>query len=163
MLERETFELVVQVNGKVRDRVEVAAGTPEAELIERAKALPRVQSQLDGKEVRGRSSSRGSSSTSWSKGLSPVARPEKRRVARVTGRRVRNARDEMPTPPLIHRAVGGWRPGRVRPRPTVPTLGGEEPTTHLHRRTAAVAPLTLNAPIQPPLCANSLRRRAADR
>ena len=52
MLERETFELVVQVNGKVRDRVEVGVELSEAELIERAKELPNVQSQLDGKEVR---------------------------------------------------------------------------------------------------------------
>ncbi len=52
MLERETFELVVQVNGKVRDRVEVGVELSEAELIERAKELPNVQSQLDGKKVR---------------------------------------------------------------------------------------------------------------
>jgi leucyl-tRNA synthetase len=52
LLERDTFELVIQVNGKVRDRVEVSANLPEAELIERAKTLPRVQAQLDGKEIR---------------------------------------------------------------------------------------------------------------
>jgi leucyl-tRNA synthetase len=52
LLERETFELVIQVNGKVRDRVEVAADSSEDELIERAKASPRVQSHLDGKEIR---------------------------------------------------------------------------------------------------------------
>jgi leucyl-tRNA synthetase len=52
LLERDTFELVIQVNGKVRDRVEVSAELPEAELIERAKATPRVQAQLDGKEIR---------------------------------------------------------------------------------------------------------------
>jgi leucyl-tRNA synthetase len=52
LLERETFELVIQVNGKVRDRVEVSADLPEPELIERAKSSPRVQAQLDGKEVR---------------------------------------------------------------------------------------------------------------
>jgi leucyl-tRNA synthetase len=51
LLERDTFELVIQVNGKVRDRVEVDADLPEAELIERAKASPRVQAQLDGKEI----------------------------------------------------------------------------------------------------------------
>ncbi len=51
-LQRETFELVVQVNGKVRDRVVVPIDLPEEELIERAKGLPRVASQLDGKEVR---------------------------------------------------------------------------------------------------------------
>jgi leucyl-tRNA synthetase len=52
LLQRETFELVIQVNGKVRDRVEVAADLPEDELIERAKASPRVQAHLDGKEIR---------------------------------------------------------------------------------------------------------------
>ena len=52
LLERDTFELVVQVNGNVRDRVEVPAGLPEDELIERAKASPRVQAHLDGKEIR---------------------------------------------------------------------------------------------------------------
>jgi leucyl-tRNA synthetase len=51
LLERDTFELVIQVNGKVRDRVEVSTDLPEAELIERAKAAPRVQAQLDGKEI----------------------------------------------------------------------------------------------------------------
>jgi leucyl-tRNA synthetase len=52
LLERDTFELVIQVNGKVRDRLEVAADLPEHELIERAKSAPRVQAQLDGKEIR---------------------------------------------------------------------------------------------------------------
>jgi leucyl-tRNA synthetase len=52
LLARETFELVIQVNGKVRDRVEVAADTPEAELIELAKASERVRAHLDGKEIR---------------------------------------------------------------------------------------------------------------
>ena len=52
MLERETFELVVQVNGRVRDRVEVAVGLSEDELVARAKELPRVRSHLDGKPVR---------------------------------------------------------------------------------------------------------------
>ena len=51
-LERETFELVLQVNGRVRDRVEVSAGESEEELVERAKASPRVQAHLDGKEIR---------------------------------------------------------------------------------------------------------------
>jgi leucyl-tRNA synthetase len=51
-LERETFELVVQVNGKVRDRLEVDADLPEEELVARAKASPRVQAHLDGLEIR---------------------------------------------------------------------------------------------------------------
>ena len=52
MLERDTFELVVQVNGRVRDRMEVPAELSEDELVERAKASPRVQAHLDGKQVR---------------------------------------------------------------------------------------------------------------
>ncbi len=52
MLERETFELVVQVNGRVRGRVEVAVGLSDEELVERAKELPRVQAHLNGKEIR---------------------------------------------------------------------------------------------------------------
>ncbi|MFL5973130.1 MAG: leucine--tRNA ligase [Gaiellaceae bacterium] len=52
LLERDTFELVVQVNGRVRDRMEVAADLPEGELVERAKSSPRVQAHLDGAEIR---------------------------------------------------------------------------------------------------------------
>jgi leucyl-tRNA synthetase len=52
MLERETFELVVQVNGRVRDRVEVPVGLSDDELVERARELPRVRSHVDGKEIR---------------------------------------------------------------------------------------------------------------
>ena len=52
MLERETFQLVVQVNGKVRDRIEVAASLSEDELIETAKASPKVRAQLNGRSVR---------------------------------------------------------------------------------------------------------------
>jgi len=52
LLERETFELVVQVNGKVRARLEVPSGLSDDELAERARALPRVQELLDGGDVR---------------------------------------------------------------------------------------------------------------
>ena len=51
-LRHDTFELVVQVNGRVRDRFEVAVDTPEEELVERAKASPRVRAHLDGKQIR---------------------------------------------------------------------------------------------------------------
>jgi leucyl-tRNA synthetase len=51
-LRRETFELVIQVNGKVRDRVEASVEESEEQLVERAKASPRVQAHLDGKEIR---------------------------------------------------------------------------------------------------------------
>ena len=52
LLERDTFELVVQVNGRVRDRMEVSTDLPEDELVERATASPRVQAHLDGAEIR---------------------------------------------------------------------------------------------------------------
>jgi leucyl-tRNA synthetase len=52
MLERETFELVIQVNGKVRDRLQVAADASEEDLIAAARASERVRSFLDGAEVR---------------------------------------------------------------------------------------------------------------
>jgi leucyl-tRNA synthetase len=51
-LERESFELVVQVNGRVRDRVEVASDSSEDELVERAKSSPRVRAYLDGREIK---------------------------------------------------------------------------------------------------------------
>ena len=48
LLERDTFELVVQVNGKVRDRLQVPSHLSEAELVETAKGSPKVQPYLDG-------------------------------------------------------------------------------------------------------------------
>jgi leucyl-tRNA synthetase len=51
-LVRETFELVVQVNGKVRDRFEVDAGLSEDELVARALESQRVRAHLDGGEPR---------------------------------------------------------------------------------------------------------------
>ena len=52
MLARETFELVVQVNGRVRGRVEAGVALSQEELVALAKTLPRVRAHLDGKEVR---------------------------------------------------------------------------------------------------------------
>ena len=51
LLEQETFELVVQVNGRVRPH-RVPVDLSEDELVTRAKELPRVQSHLNGKEIR---------------------------------------------------------------------------------------------------------------
>ncbi len=48
LLERETIELVLQVNGKVRDRVRVPAGLPEEELVAVARASEKVQAHVDG-------------------------------------------------------------------------------------------------------------------
>jgi leucyl-tRNA synthetase len=47
-LVRDTFELVVQVNGKVRDRFDVEAGLAEEELVALALTSPRVQAHIDG-------------------------------------------------------------------------------------------------------------------
>jgi leucyl-tRNA synthetase len=52
LLERETFELVVQVNGRVRDRIEVSSALSDEELVARATASPRVQAHVDGKTIR---------------------------------------------------------------------------------------------------------------
>jgi leucyl-tRNA synthetase len=51
-LVREQVELVLQVNGKVRDRIQVPAGLSEDELIARAKASEKVRAYIDGREPR---------------------------------------------------------------------------------------------------------------
>jgi leucyl-tRNA synthetase len=50
-LAREEFELVCQVNGKVRDRVMVPSEADEQQLIERCLAAPNVKSHTDGQEI----------------------------------------------------------------------------------------------------------------
>jgi leucyl-tRNA synthetase len=52
MLERETIELVLQVNGKVRDRVQAPAGLSEEELIALARSSEKVRAHLNGEERR---------------------------------------------------------------------------------------------------------------
>jgi leucyl-tRNA synthetase len=52
MLKRDTVELVLQVNGKVRDRVQVPAGLSEDELVIHARASEKVQAHLKGAERR---------------------------------------------------------------------------------------------------------------
>jgi leucyl-tRNA synthetase len=52
MLQHDTVELVCQVNGKVRDRLQVAAGLPDDELVALARASERVQAHLNGAEPR---------------------------------------------------------------------------------------------------------------
>jgi len=47
-----SFELVVQVNGKVRDRMTVSSGISEDEATKKALASEKVQASLDGKEPR---------------------------------------------------------------------------------------------------------------
>ena len=51
MLEGETVEVVVQVDGRIRDRLHVSPDTPEEELVALARASERVQAHLDGIEV----------------------------------------------------------------------------------------------------------------
>ena len=51
-LVRDTFELVVQVNGKLRDRFEVDAGLSEDDLVAVARGSERVTAFLDGAEPR---------------------------------------------------------------------------------------------------------------
>jgi leucyl-tRNA synthetase len=52
LLVRDTIELVCQVNGKVRDRVQVPAGLQEDELIGACRASERVQAHLNGEQGR---------------------------------------------------------------------------------------------------------------
>jgi leucyl-tRNA synthetase len=51
LLERDTFMLVVQVNGKLRDRIEAESGAPEEELLRLARGSENVRRHLDGKQV----------------------------------------------------------------------------------------------------------------
>jgi leucyl-tRNA synthetase len=50
-LERDIVRMVVQVNGKVRDSIEVPAGTAEDEIKRAALDRPNVQRHLDGKQI----------------------------------------------------------------------------------------------------------------
>jgi leucyl-tRNA synthetase len=51
LLSRETITLVVQVNGKLRDRIEAAADAPERDLVRMARESERVRQHIDGKQV----------------------------------------------------------------------------------------------------------------
>jgi len=51
MLKSDTVTIVVQVNGKVRDRIEVAEGTGKDEILEQARAAENVVRHLEGSEV----------------------------------------------------------------------------------------------------------------
>jgi leucyl-tRNA synthetase len=50
-LESESYELVCQVNGKLRDRVQAPSGAGEAELVELCRSAPNVLAHLDGKQI----------------------------------------------------------------------------------------------------------------
>jgi leucyl-tRNA synthetase len=51
LLISDTVTLVVQVNGKLRDRIEASAEAPESELLALARASEKVRRHLDGKEI----------------------------------------------------------------------------------------------------------------
>jgi leucyl-tRNA synthetase len=51
LLEREVYVLVCQVNGKLRDRVQAAAGASAEELKELCKLAPNVKAHVDGREI----------------------------------------------------------------------------------------------------------------
>jgi leucyl-tRNA synthetase len=51
LLSSDTVTVVVQVNGKLRDRIEAPADASEAELLSLARASEKVRRHLDGKEV----------------------------------------------------------------------------------------------------------------
>jgi leucyl-tRNA synthetase len=51
MLESDTFELVVQVNGKVRDRVTAPSGADREVLLGLARDAPNVQAHLNGHQI----------------------------------------------------------------------------------------------------------------
>ena len=50
-LESDTYELVVQVNGKVRGKIEVSSDTSKEEMEELAKSIDNVKVFVDGKEI----------------------------------------------------------------------------------------------------------------
>jgi leucyl-tRNA synthetase len=52
LLEQEAFELVVQVNGKVRDRLQASVAASEEQLVELARSSPKVAPYLEGKQIR---------------------------------------------------------------------------------------------------------------
>ncbi|HET7053121.1 MAG TPA: leucine--tRNA ligase [Solirubrobacterales bacterium] len=51
LLSSDTFALVVQVNGKLRDRIEAPADAGEDELLALARASEKVQGHVDGKQI----------------------------------------------------------------------------------------------------------------
>jgi leucyl-tRNA synthetase len=51
LLERDEYELVCQVNGKVRDRVQASSDAGPQELKDLCRAAPNVMAHVDGKEI----------------------------------------------------------------------------------------------------------------
>ena len=51
LLTSDTFELIVQVNGKLRDRIQAPAGAPREELEKLARASEKVEAHLNGGQL----------------------------------------------------------------------------------------------------------------
>jgi len=51
LLVADAFECVVQVNGKLRERVQLACDLPESEVLAAVKALPRIAELVEGKTI----------------------------------------------------------------------------------------------------------------
>ncbi len=51
LLTSDTFTLVVQVNGKLRDQIEAGSSAAEDELLRLARASEKIQAHIDGREV----------------------------------------------------------------------------------------------------------------
>jgi leucyl-tRNA synthetase len=51
LLEHDTFALVIQVNGKLRDRIETESSASDQELLAIARGSEKVQGHIDGKQV----------------------------------------------------------------------------------------------------------------
>lgn len=52
LIEEETFTLVVQVNGRVRDQIEIPVELSKEEIINLAMELPKIKKYLEGKEIK---------------------------------------------------------------------------------------------------------------
>ena len=51
LAKEDEIEIPIQVNGKLRGKVVVAAGAPESEVVEKALADEKVQSYVTGKDI----------------------------------------------------------------------------------------------------------------
>ncbi|NPA39084.1 MAG: leucine--tRNA ligase [Thermodesulfobacteria bacterium] len=52
VLKEETFVLIIQVNGKYRDQIEVPISSTKEELVELAKERPKVRKRLEGRQIK---------------------------------------------------------------------------------------------------------------
>ena len=52
LAKEDEYEIVIQINGKVRARILVADGLSQDEIAEKAKAEPKIAEQIDGRQIR---------------------------------------------------------------------------------------------------------------